>query len=90
VLQGGDSAFAGRINPSALSLHNAIHLARPDAQCITHMHHADVSAVSTLKSGYLPVDQSFLALPPVRYHAFQGLTNVEVTLLSLKKSYYSY
>ena len=64
---------SGKINPAGFVIHSAVHEARPDARCVLHTHHPDVTAVACRKEGFLPLTQTHLLLGEVTYHDFQGL-----------------
>lgn len=71
------------INKAGYVLHSAIHKARPDAKCILHMHTAIVAAVSSMKSGLLPICQEAMIIGPVAYHDYQGIVSDETERESL-------
>jgi ribulose-5-phosphate 4-epimerase/fuculose-1-phosphate aldolase len=62
------------INPAGFTIHSAVHQARHQAQCVLHLHTNDTIAVSSLKSGLLPLSQyAMFALASMSYHDYEGL-----------------
>ncbi|XP_068191424.1 alpha-adducin isoform X3 [Antennarius striatus] len=61
------------INQAGFTLHSAIYAARPDVQCIVHIHTHAGAAVSAMKCGLLPISPEALSLGEVRYHDYQGI-----------------
>lgn len=62
------------INPAGFVIHSAVHSARPDAQCVIHLHTAEGVAVSAQKAGLLPITQTALyVIPTLSYHAYEGV-----------------
>jgi ribulose-5-phosphate 4-epimerase/fuculose-1-phosphate aldolase len=60
-------------NKAGFIIHSAIHLARPDAQCVWHMHTLAGMAVSAQDEGLLPVHMySHNFWQRVSYHDFEG------------------
>lgn len=60
------------INNSQFIVHSAIHAARPDIRCIIGVGHAAVVAVSSLKSGLLPLTKDAAVLGEIATHNFYG------------------
>jgi ribulose-5-phosphate 4-epimerase/fuculose-1-phosphate aldolase len=61
------------VNPAGFVIHSAIHAARHDAQCVLHTHTVNGVAVSTQKTGLLPISQHSLSvIPSLGYHDFEG------------------
>ncbi len=62
-------------NPAGMVIHSAIHTARNDVHCISHLHTTAASAVACLQEG-LRHDNfySVLLYNQVAYHDFEGLT----------------
>lgn len=75
VLDAGTTKLG--INRAGYVLHSAIHGARPDVQCVLHMHTAVVSAVSSMKCGLLPICQEAMIIGPIAYHDYQGIVSDE-------------
>ena len=62
------------INPAGFTIHSAVHIARPEAQCCLHLHHVDAIAVASTESGLKPYSQySAFALASMSYHTYEGL-----------------
>jgi ribulose-5-phosphate 4-epimerase/fuculose-1-phosphate aldolase len=62
------------INPAGFTIHSAVHIARPEAQCVLHLHHADAIAVASDIEGLQPYSQySAFALASMSYHNYEGL-----------------
>jgi ribulose-5-phosphate 4-epimerase/fuculose-1-phosphate aldolase len=76
--------FDGRIlsetnaemNAAGFTIHSAIHMARPDAQCIMHTHTVSGMAISALDCGLLPMTQHALLFHRrIGYHAYEGIAD---------------
>nr|CAD7392009.1 unnamed protein product [Timema cristinae] len=65
IVEPGTTNFA--VNVSSFMLHSAIHAARPDIKCIIHVHTPSVLAVSSLKSGLLPLCQEAIVIGEVLF-----------------------
>jgi ribulose-5-phosphate 4-epimerase/fuculose-1-phosphate aldolase len=64
---------AHKANKAGFIIHSAIHMARPDAQCVWHMHTLAGMAVSAQADGLLPVHMySHNFWNRVSYHEFEG------------------
>lgn len=62
------------INPAGFTIHSAVHIARPEAQCVLHLHHPDAIAVASLEQGLQAYSQySAFALASLSYHQYEGL-----------------
>jgi len=62
------------INPAGFTIHSAIHAARPDAQCVIHLHTVSGIAVSSQEQGLLPINQSAMLMNGrLAYHDFEGI-----------------
>lgn len=73
-LQGRILAGEGPVNQSGFAIHGAVHAARPDAQCVLHLHVDAVIAVSAQAKGLLPISQHALRFyQDIAYHHYQGL-----------------
>jgi len=63
-----------RVNPSGFAIHGTIHAARPDAQCVTHLHAPWGVALAMLPGGLLPTSQWAMRLHGrLGRHAYEGL-----------------
>ncbi len=73
------------INPAGSVVHGAIHSARPELNCVLHLHSANGVAVSSIHEGLLPISQHALHLyGDVAYHDYEGIAMREeekVTIL---------
>ncbi len=67
------------INPAGFNIHAGMLEARPDVNCVMHLHSRDGVAVSALKEGLLPLSQNALTVfNDVAYHDFEGVaTNAQ-------------
>jgi len=62
-----------KANKAGFIIHSAIHMARPDAMCVWHMHTLAGMAVSAQEEGLLPVHMySHNFWNRVSYHDFEG------------------
>ena len=64
-----------KANPAGMTIHSAIHAARDDAHCITHIHTTEGMAIACQEAG-LRHDNfySVLLYDQVAYHDFEGIT----------------
>jgi ribulose-5-phosphate 4-epimerase/fuculose-1-phosphate aldolase len=63
------------INPAGFTIHSAIHMARPDARFVLHLHTPHGQAVSAMKAGLMPLTQTALnVISDVSYHDYEGIT----------------
>jgi ribulose-5-phosphate 4-epimerase/fuculose-1-phosphate aldolase len=61
-------------NKAGFVIHGAVHLARPDVQCVIHLHTRDGVAVSAQKDGLLPLSQHAMSvLPFLACHDYEGI-----------------
>jgi ribulose-5-phosphate 4-epimerase/fuculose-1-phosphate aldolase len=61
------------INPAGFVIHSAIHMARPDVQCVMHTHTVAGMAVAAQECGLLPISMYALGYyEGVGYHDFEG------------------
>lgn len=62
-----------KANKAGFIIHSAIHMARPDAQCVWHMHTLAGMAVSAQDAGLLPIHMySHNFWQRLSYHEFEG------------------
>ncbi len=62
------------VNPAGFTIHSALHMQRPDAQCIIHLHTVDGVAVSSQADGFLPLDQhAMMVFDDLAYHDYEGI-----------------
>ena len=63
-----------RVNRAGFVIHSAIHMARPDLNCIIHTHTAAGVAVAAQKQGLLPISQQSLKFHGhLAYHDYEGI-----------------
>jgi len=61
------------INKSGYVIHGAIHKARPDVGCIIHTHTRAGMAISSIKTGLLPMTQTSMRFAGhIGYHDYEG------------------
>lgn len=73
-LQGHVVAGDGRIDVDGFPLYGAIHAARPDVNCILHLHTTAGVAVSTLEEGLIPMSQTaMLIAEDLAYFDYAGI-----------------
>lgn len=64
---------AQEINPAGFVIHSAIHMMRPDVQCIIHTHTVAGMAIAAVSTGLLPISMYALGYyNQVSYHDFEG------------------
>ena len=69
---------SGMVNPTGFAIHGAIHRARPDAQCVMHLHNTAGIAVSAQRDGLLPLSQHAMRfMGHLGYHDYEGLALTE-------------
>ncbi len=63
-----------RVNPSGFAIHGALHAARPELECIVHLHTAAGVALAMLPGGLQPTSQWAMRLHGrLGVHAYEGL-----------------
>lgn len=63
-----------RVNPSGFAIHGAVHTARPEVECVVHLHTTAGVAMSMLPDGLLPTSQWAMRLyRRLGRHAYEGL-----------------
>ena len=63
-----------QINPAGFTIHSAVHAARPDAQCVIHLHTVAGVAVSSQAQGLLPLNQTAMLFNGrLAYHDYEGI-----------------
>ena len=61
-------------NKTGYIMHSAIYKSRPDVNCIFHIHTPNITAVSSLREGLLPINQWALHFyNNVSYHSYNSL-----------------
>jgi ribulose-5-phosphate 4-epimerase/fuculose-1-phosphate aldolase len=64
-----------RVNPSGFAIHGAVHAARPDVECVIHLHAPWGVALAMLPDGLLPTSQWAMRLHGrLGRHAYEGLS----------------
>jgi ribulose-5-phosphate 4-epimerase/fuculose-1-phosphate aldolase len=61
------------INRAGFVIHSAIHRARHEVDCIIHTHTPAGMAVSSLKTGLLPMTQTSMRFARAAYHDYEGV-----------------
>ena len=63
-----------RVNPSGFAIHGAVHAARPEVECVIHLHMSWGVALSMLPEGLQPTSQWAMRLHRrLGRHAYEGL-----------------
>ena len=63
-----------RVNPSGFAIHGAVHAARPELECVVHLHTPAGVALAMLPGGLLPTSQWAMRLfGRLGRHAYEGL-----------------
>lgn len=63
-----------RVNAAGFVIHSAIHMARPDLNCVVHTHTAAGIAVAAQEQGLLPISQHALKFyGKLAYHTYEGI-----------------
>ena len=61
-------------NPAGFTIHSAVHMARPDAQAVMHLHTPHGQAVSAHSEGLLPLTQTAMLIrEEIAYHDYEGV-----------------
>jgi ribulose-5-phosphate 4-epimerase/fuculose-1-phosphate aldolase len=61
-------------NPAGFTIHSALHMARPDAHAVIHLHTPHGQAVSAHSEGLLPLTQTAMLIrDDVAYHDYEGV-----------------
>jgi len=64
------------VNQAGFVVHSAVHMARPDAGCVIHLHTRDGVAVSMLDCGLLPYQQSAMVIASdIAVHEYEGIAD---------------
>jgi ribulose-5-phosphate 4-epimerase/fuculose-1-phosphate aldolase len=62
------------VNRAGFIIHSAIHMARPEVECVMHLHTRDGVAVSTLAEGILPLNQTAMLISKdIASHDYEGV-----------------
>ena len=72
-LDGNVVGDPGNYNRAGFTIHSGCYMARPDANCVVHLHTRASIAVAALKCGLLPISQhSLKVLGTLGYHDYEG------------------
>src|ERR1700745_1382462 len=63
------------VNAAGFVIHSAIHMARPDVDCVAHTHTPAGMAVSAMECGLLPLAQTSMRSVHIGYHDFEGIAD---------------
>jgi ribulose-5-phosphate 4-epimerase/fuculose-1-phosphate aldolase len=63
------------VNRAGFVIHSAIHMARPDVDCVAHTHTPAGMAVSAMECGLLPLAQTSMRFLQIAYHDFEGIAD---------------
>ncbi|AZP72060.1 class II aldolase/adducin family protein [Pseudomonas poae] len=70
----GGATTHARVNAAGFVIHSAIHMARPDLNCVIHTHTAAGMAVAAQAHGLLPISQHALKFyGKLAYHTYEGI-----------------
>jgi ribulose-5-phosphate 4-epimerase/fuculose-1-phosphate aldolase len=61
------------VNRAGFVIHSAIHMAKPDVNCVVHTHTWAGMAVSTMACGLLPNTQTAMRFARIGYHDYDGV-----------------
>ena len=61
------------VNRAGFVIHSALHMAKPDVNCVIHTHTWAGMAVSTMECGLLPNTQTSMRFARISYHDFDGV-----------------
>lgn len=62
------------VNGAGFVIHSAVHMSRPDAQCVMHVHNDAGMALSMLPQGLLPLSQHAMMFHNrIGYHDYEGI-----------------
>lgn len=62
------------VNRAGFTIHSAVHMARPDANFVVHLHTINGIAVSCQEDGLLPINQTALSVyGELSYHDYEGI-----------------
>ncbi|XP_023032120.1 protein hu-li tai shao isoform X1 [Drosophila willistoni] len=75
IVEQGTTNFG--VNKSHFGIHSVVHAARPDIRCAIYIGCSPVVAISSLKSGLLPLTKDACVLGEITTHAYTGLFDEE-------------
>lgn len=68
------TATSSIVNPAGFTIHSALHMARPDAHAVIHLHTRCGQAVSAMRDGLLPYTQTaMIAAHDLACHDYEGI-----------------
>ena len=71
VIEAGSHGEA--VNRAGFVIHSCVHAARPDACAVFHTHEKNVTSLSAMDCGLLPLSQTALLCGDVSYHDYEGI-----------------
>ncbi|XP_030381751.1 protein hu-li tai shao [Scaptodrosophila lebanonensis] len=75
IVEQGTTNFG--VSKSHFALHSVVHAARPDIRCAIYIGCNSVVAISSLKTGLLPITKGACLLGEITTHAYTGLLDEE-------------
>src|SRR4029077_1276777 len=63
------------VNAAGFVIHSAIHMAKPEMDCVAHTHTAAGMAVSAMECVLLPLAQTSMRFLHIGYHDFEGIAD---------------
>ena len=63
------------VNAAGFVIHSAIHMAKPEMDCVAHTHTPAGMAVSAMECGLLPLAQTSMRFLHIGYHDFEGIAD---------------
>ncbi len=78
VVLSPENDFGYAVNRAGMVIHTAVHKARPDVECVIHTHTRAGMAVSAMKRGLLPLNQTAL-----RFHGKCGYHDYDSPVVEL-------
>lgn len=73
------------INLAGFVIHSCVHHARDDCFAVFHTHETNVTAVSNMKCGLLPLNQTALLNGQIAYHDYEGVAVNDTERVTLGK-----
>jgi len=68
----GESKYP--INSAGFTIHSAVHAARPEVECVLHLHTEAGMAISMLEDGLLPLNQTAMLFHGrIAFHEYEGI-----------------
>lgn len=63
-----------RVNTAGFTIHSAVHMSRPDAQAVMHLHTDAGVAVASMECGFMPLTQhAMFVYHDTAYHEWEGV-----------------